>query len=159
MKIRAGFVSNSSSSSFVVCERKLIKDDKEMLEYLKSHEECVGYVNIDDGIYFDIKDKLRDELINNFDKVSRNFTISDGFQFCDEESFKVTEDMVGCTISISSGWDGDGCPRHIEYEDLEYDEYDDVLDFLFDDLPYDEKDEIIDKLIGNSSEEDEESEE
>ena len=157
MKERHGFVSNSSSSSFIVCERRSIKDKEEMLEYLKSHESCVGYVEIDDGVYFDIEDELRDEILANFDEVYKCFVISDGFQTCGEDGFQITEDMLGCTVSISSGWDGDGCPCYLEYDEIDYNDlYTDVLEFLFEDLPDDKGYEIISKLTGEEPEDEEE---
>lgn len=148
MKIRSGFVSNSSSSSFIICERRVIKNKEEKLEYLKSHKSCVGYVNVNDGIYFDIEDKLKDEILANFDKVYKCFTISDEFRTCDEDGFRVTEDMVGCDISITTSWeDGYGCPCYLEYDDIYCNHlYTDVLDFLFESLPVDKKCNTIIKL-------------
>ena len=149
MKERHGFVSNSSSSSFIVCERRTIENKEEMLEYLKSHESCVGYVDIEDGVYFDIESELRDEILANFDEVYKCFNVSDGFQTCGEDGFQITEDMLGCTVSISSGWDGDGCPCYLEYYEIDCNDlYIDVLDFLFDNLPEDKKNKIISKLTG-----------
>ena len=153
MKFRYGYVSNSSSSSFVVCERRDIKDREEMLEYLKSHESCVGYVDIDNGVYFDIEGELRDEILAHFDEVYEHFAISDGFQLCGEDGFQVTEDMVGCTVSITSGWDGYGCPCYLEYDERDYSGlYTDVLELLFENLPDDKGYEIINELTGNDSE-------
>ena len=72
MKIRKGFVSNSSSSSFIICEKACIKDREEIREYLKNNDTCVGYyenLNDDDGVFFEIKKTLRDKIIEHFDEI------------------------------------------------------------------------------------------
>src|SRR5574344_1902473 len=114
MKIRHGFVSNSSSSSFIICEKACIKDREKIREYIKNNDTCVGYyVNLNDydGVFFEIKKTLRDKIIEHFDEIKDLFTIEDNFHYLNGET--ITSDMVGCTISDWSGMDGLGCPIFI----------------------------------------------
>ena len=122
MKIRNGFVSNSSSSSFIICEKACIKDREEIREYLKNNDTCVGYyedLNDSDGVFFEIKKTLRDKIIEHFDEIKDLFTIEDNFHYLNGET--ITSDMVGCTISDWSGMDGLGCPIFINGNDWEWD--------------------------------------
>ena len=122
MKIRHGFVSNSSSSSFIICEKARIKDREEIREYLKNNDTCVGYyenLNDYDGVFFEIKKTLRDKIIEHFDEIKDLFTIEDNFHYLNDET--ITSDMVGCTISDWSGMDGLGCPIFINGNDWEWD--------------------------------------
>lgn len=68
MKIRDGFVSNSSSSSFLVFARDIIKEPQPVLDYIESHESCVGMVKLHDLYgsyvsYFDIEGVLRRAIL------------------------------------------------------------------------------------------------
>ena len=122
MKIRNGFVSNSSSSSFIICKKACIKDREEIREYLKNNDTCVGYYeNLSDydGVFFEIKKTLRDKIIEHFDEIKDLFTIEDNFHYLNGET--ITSDMVGCTISDWSGMDGLGCPIFINGNDWEWD--------------------------------------
>ena len=122
MKIRNGFVSNSSSSSFIICKKACIKDREEIREYLKNNDTCVGYyenLNDCDGVFFEIKKTLRDKIIEHFDEIKDLFTIEDNFHYLNGET--ITSDMVGCTISDWSGMDGLGCPIFINGNDWEWD--------------------------------------
>ena len=122
MKIRNGFVSNSSSSSFIICKKACIKDREEIREYLKNNDTCVGYyenLNDYDGVFFEIKKTLRDKIIEHFDEIKDLFTIEDNFHYMNDET--ITSDMVGCTISDWSGMDGLGCPIFINGNDWEWD--------------------------------------
>ena len=122
MKIRKGFVSNSSSSSFIICEKACIKDREKIREYLKNNDTCVGYyenLNDYDGVFFEIKKTLRDKIIEHFDEIKDLFTIEDNFHYLNDET--ITSDMVGCTISDWSGMDGLGCPIFINGNDWEWD--------------------------------------
>ena len=122
MKIRNGFVSNSSSSSFIICKKACIKDREEIREYLKNNDTCVGYyenLNDGDGVFFEIKKTLRDKIIEHFDEIKDLFTIEDNFHYLNDET--ITSDMVGCTISDWSGMDGLGCPIFINGNDWEWD--------------------------------------
>ena len=122
MKIRKGFVSNSSSSSFIICEKACIKDREKIREYLKNNDTCVGYyenLNDYDGVFFEIKKTLRDKIIEHFDEIKDLFTIEDNFHYLNGET--ITSDMVGCTISDWSGMDGLGCPIFINGNDWEWD--------------------------------------
>lgn len=122
MKIRKGFVSNSSSSSFIICKKACIKDREEIREYLKNNDTCVGYyenLNDYDGVFFEIKKTLRDKIIEHFDEIKDLFTIEDNFHYLNGET--ITSDMVGCTISDWSGMDGLGCPIFINGNDWEWD--------------------------------------
>ena len=122
MKIRNGFVSNSSSSSFIICKKACIKDREESREYLKNNDTCVGYYeNLSDydGVFFEIKKTLRDKIIEHFDEIKDLFTIEDNFHYLNDET--ITSDMVGCTISDWSGMDGLGCPIFINGNDWEWD--------------------------------------
>ena len=122
MKIRNGFVSNSSSSSFIICKKACIKDREEIREYLKNNDTCVGYYeNLNDygGVFFEIKKTLRDKIIEHFDEIKDLFTIEDNFHYLNDET--ITSDMVGCTISDWSGMDGLGCPIFINGNDWEWD--------------------------------------
>lgn len=121
MKIRNGFVSNSSSSSFIICEKACIKDREKIREYLKNNDTCVGYyenLNDYDGVFFEIKKTLRDKIIEHFDEIKDLFTIEDNFHYLNGET--ITSDMVGCTISDWSGMDGLGCPIFINGNDWEW---------------------------------------
>ena len=122
MKIRHGFVSNSSSSSFIICEKACIKDREKIREYIKNNDTCVGYyenLNDYDGVFFEIKKTLRDKIIEHFDEIKDLFTIEDNFHYLNDET--ITSDMVGCTISDWSGMDGLGCPIFINGNDWEWD--------------------------------------
>ena len=122
MKIRKGFVSNSSSSSFIICEKACIKDREKIREYIKNNDTCVGYyenLNDGDGVFFEIKKTLRDKIIEHFDEIKDLFTIEDNFHYLNDET--ITSDMVGCTISDWSGMDGLGCPIFINGNDWEWD--------------------------------------
>ena len=122
MKIRHGFVSNSSSSSFIICEKACIKDREKIREYIKNNDTCVGFykdLNDDDGVFFEIKKTLRDKIIEHFDEIKDLFTIEDNFHYLNGET--ITSDMVGCTISDWSGMDGLGCPIFINGNDWEWD--------------------------------------
>lgn len=122
MKIRNGFVSNSSSSSFIICEKACIKDREKIREYIKNNDTCVGFykdLNDDDGVFFEIKKTLRDKIIEHFDEIKDLFTIEDNFHYLNDET--ITSDMVGCTISDWSGMDGLGCPIFINGNDWEWD--------------------------------------
>ena len=122
MKIRHGFVSNSSSSSFIICEKACIKDREKIREYIKNNDTCVGYyenLNDGDGVFFEIKKTLRDKIIEHFDEIKDLFTIEDNFHYLNDET--ITSDMVGCTISDWSGMDGLGCPIFINGNDWEWD--------------------------------------
>ena len=122
MKIRNGFVSNSSSSSFIICEKACIKDREEIREYLKNNDTCVGYyenLNDGDGVFFEIKKTLRDKIIEHFDEIKDLLTIEDNFHYLNDET--ITSDMVGCTISDWSGMDGLGCPIFISGSYWEWD--------------------------------------
>ena len=145
MKIRNGFVSNSSSSSFIVCYRSYIKNPEEILEYIKSHEECTGMIEElgYDGrnVYFDIKRNLRTAILKHPEVVSK-MVIVDGFQSL-EEDFKVTPEMIDCEIFVESGWDGIGCDS---YEEYDFGSYSVIVEALFKDLPEDQYDRVIDLL-------------
>ena len=135
MKIRSGFVSNSSSSSFIICEKACIKDREEIREYLKNNDTCVGYyenLNDYDGVFFEIKKTLRDKIIEHFDEIKDLFTIEDNFHYLNDET--ITSDMVGCTISDWSGMDGLGCPIFINGNDWEWDCHcgEEILNQIFD---------------------------
>ena len=135
MKIRNGFVSNSSSSSFIICKKACIKDREEIREYLKNNDTCVGYyenLNDYDGVFFEIKKTLRDKIIEHFDEIKDLFTIEDNFHYLNDET--ITSDMVGCTISDWSGMDGLGCPIFINGNDWEWDEDcgEEVINYIFD---------------------------
>ena len=122
MKIRKGFVSNSSSSSFIICEKACIKDREKIREYIKNNDTCVGFyedLNDGDGVFFEIKKTLRDKIIEHFDEIKDLFTIEDNFHYLNDET--ITSDMVGCTISDWSGMDGLGCPIFINGNDWEWD--------------------------------------
>ena len=122
MKIRHGFISNSSSSSFIICEKACIKDREKIREYLKNNDTCVGYyenLNDGDGVFFEIKKTLRDKIIEHFDEIKDLFTIEDNFHYLNDET--ITSDMVGCTISDWSGMDGLGCPIFISGSYWEWD--------------------------------------
>ena len=122
MKIRNGFVSNSSSSSFIICKKACIKDREEIREYLKNSDTCVGYyenLNDYDGVFFEIKKTLRDKIIEHFDEIKDLFIIEDNFHYLNGET--ITSDMVGCTISDWSGMDGLGCPIFINGSYWEWD--------------------------------------
>ena len=122
MKIRNGFVSNSSSSSFIICEKACIKDREKIREYIKNNDTCVGFyedLNDYDGVFFEIKKTLRDKIIEHFDEIKDLFTIEDNFHYLNDET--ITSDMVGCTISDWSGMDGLGCPIFINGNDWEWD--------------------------------------
>ena len=135
MKIRNGFVSNSSSSSFIICKKACIKDREEIREYLKNNDTCVGYyenLNDYDGVFFEIKKTLRDKIIEHFDEIEDLFTIEDNFHYLNNET--ITSDMVGCTISDWSGRDGAGCPILINGDDWYWDEDcgEEVINYIFD---------------------------
>ena len=135
MKIRNGFVSNSSSSSFIICKKACIKDREEIREYLKNNDTCVGYyenLNDYDGVFFEIKKTLRDKIIEHFDEIEDLFTIEDNFHYLNGET--ITSDMVGCTISDWSGMDGAGCPILINGDDWYWDEDcgEEILNQIFD---------------------------
>lgn len=122
MKIRKGFVSNSSSSSFIICEKDCIKDREKIREYLNNNDTCVGYYeDLNDycGVFFEIKKTLRDKIIEHFDEIKDLFTIEDNFHYLNNDI--ITSDMVGCTISDWSGWDGENCPIFINGNDWEWD--------------------------------------
>ena len=122
MKIRHGFVSNSSSSSFIICEKARIKDREKIREYIKNNDTCVGFyedLNDYDGVFFEIKKTLRDKIIEHFDEIKDLFTIEDNFHYLNGET--ITSDMVGCTISDWSGMEGLGCPIFINGSDWEWD--------------------------------------
>ena len=122
MKIRNGFVSNSSSSSFIICEKTCIKDREKIREYIKNNDTCVGFyedLNDYDGVFFEIKKTLRDKIIEHFDEIKDLFTIEDNFHYLNGET--ITSDMVGCTISNWSGMEGLGCPIFINGNDWEWD--------------------------------------
>jgi len=59
MKIRNGFVSNSSSSSFVIHKSYLteeqVKKMKEVYNRLKDSDQTEDYIYDDNGAYFDIE--------------------------------------------------------------------------------------------------------
>ena len=135
MKIRKGFVSNSSSSSFIICEKACINDREEIREYLKNNDTCVGYyenLNDYDEVFFEIKKTLRDKIIEHFDEIEDLFTIEDNFHYLNNET--ITSDMVGCTISDWSGMDGAGCPILINGDDWYWDEDcgEEVINYIFD---------------------------
>ena len=135
MKIRHGFVSNSSSSSFIICEKACIKDREKIREYIKNNDTCVGYyenLNDGDGVFFEIKKTLRDKIIEHFDEIEDLFTIEDNFHYLNNET--ITSDMVGCTISDWSGMDGAGCPILINGDDWYWDEDcgEEVINYIFD---------------------------
>ena len=122
MKIRHGFISNSSSSSFIICEKACIKDREKIREYIKNNDTCVGFyedLNDGDGVFFEIKKTLRDKIIEHFDEIKDLFTIEDNFHYLNDET--ITSDMVGCTISDWSGMDGLGCPIFISGSYWEWD--------------------------------------
>ena len=122
MKIRHGFVSNSSSSSFIICEKARIKDREKIREYIKNNDTCVGFyedLNDYNGVFFEIKKTLRDKIIEHFDEIKDLFTIEDNFHYLNGET--ITSDMVGCTISDWSGMEGLGCPIFINGSDWEWD--------------------------------------
>lgn len=144
MKIRSGFVSNSSSSSFVVCERKIITERDEILEYLKTHEKCVGFVELQSGVYFDIQDELREEIVKNIHAVEGFLSIVDGFKLLGD-CFKITEDMVGCNVSVEVQ-DEYSC-GYYEYRDRACDTYKDILWTLFGDLPHEKYEKIVDYIL------------
>ena len=133
MKIRSGFVSNSSSSSFIICTRQYITGKEAVLEYIKSHEACTGYyedLGYDCSVYFEIKGALREAILSHADSIESFPTIVDDFHYLDENS-TITADMVGCELSVQSGWDGEGCDRYIVLDDMSWGEYDRVLEELF----------------------------
>lgn len=135
MKIRKGFVSNSSSSSFIICEKACIKDREEIREYIKNHDTCIGfYEDLNDycGVFFEIKKTLRDKILEHFDEIKDLFTIEDNFHYLNNET--ITLDMVGCSISEWSGMDGAGCPILINGDDWYWDEDcgEEVINYIFD---------------------------
>ena len=74
MKVRDGFVSNSSSSSFLVFARDVIKEPQLVLDYIESHESCVGMLKLHDLYgsyvgYFDIEGVLRRAILEHRDDL------------------------------------------------------------------------------------------
>ena len=157
MKIRNGFVSNSSSSSFIICKKACIKDREEIREYLKNNDTCVGYyenLNDYDGVFFEIKKTLRDKIIEHFDEIKDLFTIEDNFHYLNGET--ITSDMVGCTISDWSGMDGLGCPIFINGNDWEWDCRcgEEILNQIFDGILEEEDLESLLLIVSEESYED-----
>ena len=131
MKIRNGFVSNSSSSSFIVLSKRYIEDPKEIEDYLKTHDEAVLFFDSCDlneyGVYIRIDRKIIDNILNGEYPNILSYMIVDDYFHIGEDS-KITEDMVGTTLEAWSGWDGEGCP--FEFSEGWYEDYDTVEDFF-----------------------------
>lgn len=150
MKIRNGFVSNSSSSSFIICDRGYINNSnrEEIRNFIENHECCYGYynhLNDYDGVFFEISGFLREKILEHFDDINDMFEISKDLHYLDDSS-EITEDMVGCTVSSWSGWDGEGCPNLIEKGDLSW-EGEELIEALFSELKEEEYSNIK-KVVG-----------
>ena len=148
MKIRNGFVSNSSSSSFIVFFKGSIENREKILEYIESHKECTGCLEgtqYADRLYFDIKKDLRDDILKYKDSIKNLPCIIEDFDILGED-FRITEDMVGGTVIFQYGYEGEGCDTYIPYEDMYWDYgLGDIIYTLFSDLPEDEYEKLIEK--------------
>lgn len=150
MKIRNGFVSNSSSSSFIVFFKNSIENREKVLEYIKNHEECIGCLEgteYADRLYFDIKKDLRDDILKYKDSIKNLPCIIEDFDILGED-FRITEDMVGGTVIFQYGYEGEGCDTYIPYEDMYWDYgLGDIIYTLFSDLPEDEYEKMSEKYM------------
>ena len=153
MKVRNGFVSNSSSSSFIVFFKNRIENREKVLEYIENHKECVGYLEdtrYGDRLYFDIKEDLRDDILKYKDSIKSLPYIVENFSTLGED-FRITEDMVNGTVIVQYGYDGEDCDTYIPYEEMYWDYgLEDIIYFLFSDLPEDEYKKISEKYAGET---------
>lgn len=85
MKVRDGFISNSSSSSFLVFARAIIKEPRSALDYIESHESCVGMLKLHDLCgsyvgYFDIEGVLRRAILEHRDDLEGTPSVAVDFR-------------------------------------------------------------------------------
>ena len=109
MKIRNGFVSNSSSSSFIVFFKGRIENRERVLEYIEKHEECTGCLEgtqYADRLYFDIKKDLRDDILKYKDSIKNLPCIIEDFNILGDD-FRITEDMVNGIVVVKCGCEGE----------------------------------------------------
>jgi hypothetical protein len=104
LKIRNGFVSNSSSSSFVVAFKDWIENAEDLKKVVYEEEECVTSLagtfdtkTLSERIYFDMKNQdyltfgeVFDEMFNYLSECSASKNIDD----LREEAFKRTKKFM-----------------------------------------------------------------
>lgn len=83
MKIRAGFVSNSSSSSFCIYKKlmtgKQIDEFRELLKNIDHHNDDETYIG-EDGDYFIGSLSMHNETVYNY--LHKNFKRNDWADYC-----------------------------------------------------------------------------
>lgn len=150
MKIRNGFISNSSSSSFIVFFKNSIENREKVLEYIENHEECTGCLEgtrYSDRLYFDIKKDLRDDILKYKDSIKNLPCIIEDFSILGED-FRITEDMVNGTVIVQYGYEGEDRDTYIPYEDMYWDYGSgDIIYALFSDLPEDVYEKMLEKYV------------
>lgn len=121
MKIRHGFVSNSSSSSFRIFTRGRIEGRSNVIDYIKTHDECTCSIRVGESdcfyehrVYFDVKDILRKIILENEDFIGDFPVIERDFDVLDEV-VPVTEEMVGGEIVFKYFYSSEYADQVVSY--------------------------------------------
>lgn len=126
MKIRNGFVSNSSSSSFIMAYSNAYKlDDPNLMDKISNKDGItVKRYGGDSYVYYTLTDDDKKKFFEDIDSYKDELC---SYVYIDvedlEEEFNITPEMVGKHVTSSAGPDG-----FVDYFDIDSESIDEFIE-------------------------------